>query len=205
MKKRVIFMAVVMFVIIPSVAMAGGLTGVLYLFQKCDATLANTGDYDGFGCPTIVSEESGPWPILPDKKFGVLTYNLWGDKFKFLFAGCGLDPATTYTLIYYPDPWPGENLICLGSGTTSSKGKLKISGKVVIPYPGLPQDYDANYSPIFPSGAVGAKIWLVLSEDVQCEATNNPGAPQLIDWLPSEYLFEYNLINFESTAAPPPP
>ena len=39
----------------------------------------------------------------------------------------------------------------------------------------------------------GAKIWLVLSEDVDCDAQ------QMIGWNPAEYLFEYALITFDDT------
>jgi hypothetical protein len=203
MKKLVILMIVTMFMIIPSVAMTDengeAKAGRLFLFQKCDESLIGTPD----GCPNI---GTGPWPIFPDKgRWGKLDYSLWGDKFKFYFSGRGLPPETNYTLIYYPDPWPGNRLICLGSGqTTLAKGKgkglgkgghdgqgtwghkggnLNIHGDVDIET-SLPADYDANFIPRSPSGAVGAKIWLVLSDDVQC--TNGP---QMLKWNPTAYLF----------------
>jgi len=50
-----------------------------------------------------------------------------GDTFKFSFSGRGLPPDTNYTLIYYPDDWPGDGLICLGSGKPlplGAKGKV---------------------------------------------------------------------------------
>jgi len=212
MKKHVILMIVMMLIIIPSVAMADSedeKAGRLFLFQKCDGVLAGTPfievtTYDASGCPPPLQ---GPWPVLNEKtRSGKLDYSLWGEKFKFSFSGHGLIPATNYTLIYYPDPWPGDKgLICLGSGQSTpdkAKGKGKgksgqkggniaIHGKVDM-VAGLPVPTDANYNPTGSSGAVGAKIWLVLTDDVNCT-----GTPQMVKWNPASYLFEYNLIVFE--------
>jgi hypothetical protein len=220
MKKLMILMSVVMFMVIASVAMADekgeAKAGRLFLFQKCDETLAGSTDHDSSGCPNI---GTGPWPIFPDKgRWGKLNYSLWGDTFKFSFSGRGLPPEANYTLIYYPDKWPGNGLICLGSGQATpagekgkgrGKGKshvqcgqeggnIQIHGDVDIKT-SLPIVDDANYKPIDPSGAVGAKIWLVLSDDVQCAPSTDivPIPPHMIKWNPTEYLFEYNLIVFE--------
>ncbi|MHC1742986.1 MAG: hypothetical protein AB9873_08140 [Syntrophobacteraceae bacterium] len=149
--------------------------GVLYLFQKMTA-------------------QDAPWPIIQGGAWGLLNYSLWGDKFNFKFKGQNLTPGTSYTLIYYPDPWPGESLICLASGVADRRGNLNLSNYSLDIGTSLPATYDANYAPIAPSGAVGAKIWLVLSSDVDCGAT---GTAQMVGWNPSRYLFEYNLINFE--------
>jgi hypothetical protein len=221
MKKLMVLVGVVMFMVVASAAMADesgeSKAGRLFLFQKCDGTLANTGIYDSSGCPNI---GTGPWPIFPDKgRWGKLDYSLWGDTFKFSFSGRGLPPDTNYTLIYYPDPWPGDKggLICLGSGQTTpagekGKGKGRGRGKShvqcgqeggniqihgnVETFTSLPTADDANYNPVGSSGAVGAKIWLVLSDDVQCA-----NGPRMLNWNPTEYLFEYNLIVFEHRAA----
>ena len=100
-----------------------------------------------------------------------------------------------YTLIYYPDPWPGSGLICLGSDTADAYGKVKMVGKGDPANPfymepqstgNLPADTDAN-------AGYGAKIWLVLSDDVDCLSKNMTG------WNPTEYLFENNLITFVDT------
>ena len=145
--------------------------GTLYLFQK--------------------SQADGPWPVVHDGAWGDMKYNLWGDKFNFIFKGRQLNPGTAYTLIYYPDPWPGTNLICLGAGVANRGGNLSIFDFGFDIKTSLPAEYDANYTPISPSGAVGAKIWLVRSSDVNCQDR------QMIGWTPDQYLFEYNLINFE--------
>ena len=49
----------------------------------------------------------------------------------------------------------------------------------------LPIMSDENYP--------GAKIWLVLSPDVDCMMQ------EMIGWNPAEYLFEYDLITFDDT------
>jgi hypothetical protein len=39
----------------------------------------------------------------------------------------------------------------------------------------------------------GAKIWLIKTSDVDCDMAC------MIGWDPTEYLFEYDLINFDDT------
>ncbi len=63
----------------------------------------------------------------------------------------------------------------------------------VLNITGKPNVSDANFNPISPSGAVGAKIWLVQSEDVDC----GNGTSKMLNWDPKAYLFEYNLIVYE--------
>jgi hypothetical protein len=88
-------------------------------------------------------------------------------------------------LIYYPDPWPGINLTCLGNSTANEGGNIHIKGSVATG--DLPNEtFDLNY----PNGS---KIWLVLSEDVDCENQ------KMIGWTPTEYLFEHNLIRYIET------
>ena len=192
MKKIIILMMVMMLTLLTSVVMAhekgGEKAGRLFLFQKCDASLEGA---DSFGCP--VGE--GPWPVFTkNERFGKLDYTLWGEKFKFSFEGKKLLSKKNYTLIYYPDPWPGAGLICLGSGNTNKKGNIEIHGSLDIGT-NLPAPYDANFKAVpGGSGAVGAKIWLVQSEDVSCtEGPNN----KMLNWKPAAYLFEYNLIVYE--------
>ena len=122
------------------------------------------------------------WGILEDGAWGKMKYNLSGEMFEFVFNGHGLEAGYDYTLIYYPDPWPGNGLICLGSGTANKGGEVHIAES----YEGidfLPVVLDDN----FPDGA---KIWLVLKEDVNCVAQ------EMVGWNPEEYLFEDDLIQF---------
>lgn len=194
MKKIAILIMVIMLTVFASAATADengeGKAGKLFLFQKCNDSLIGQPGHDSFGCPDI---GTGPWPIFPDnRRWGRLKHSLWGTQFAFSFEGRRLLPKTSYTLIYYADPWPGSGLICLGSGKTNKAGNIEIHGKKDIGT-SLPASYDANFNPVSPSGAVGAKIWLVLADDVQCA----DGA-MMINWNPAAYLFEYNLIVYEN-------
>jgi hypothetical protein len=136
----------------------------LYLYEK-------TGDPD--------------WDIVVDGAWGKMKYNLSGETFDFVFNGHGLEVGSDYTLIYYPDPWPGTGLICLGSGTVNEEGNVHIAESVDTG--NLPAEGDEND---------GAKIWLVLSADVDCENQ------LMVDWSYASggiYLFEEELIIFDDT------
>ena len=141
----------------------------------------------------LYEKDPTTWDIVGSGAWGFLDYRPEGTEFKFLFVGKKLDPDVQYTLLYYADPWPGNGSICLGSGTADELGKVKIVGKgdPLNPYytppvdtGDLPADYDAN---------AGAKIWLVLSSDVDCLGQ------QMTGWNPGEYLFENTLITFIDT------
>jgi hypothetical protein len=130
----------------------------------------------------LLEKDPDTWDINYDGAYGYMDYRPEYKTFAFWFCGMELEPFTDYTLIYYPDPWPGTGLICLGSGTTDAYGRIHISE---TPNTGdLPKEDDDNY----PNGA---KIWLVLSSDVDC--TNQ----EMIGWNPTEYLFEDNLITYD--------
>ena len=207
MRKTMVLVMVMVLALLASAAMAcdeKAKIGKLFLFQKCDDTLKETNGYDpATGCPV---PGNGPWPIFLDGAWGKMNYDILGDKFRFAFEGEKLQAKKDYTLIYYPDPWPGNNLICLGSGATDDDGKIKIAGKKEITDSqgkptGLPLSYDANYNPTSPSGASGAKIWLVLSDDVQCTGD----ITSMTAWNPTGYLFEDNLIVYQYQYSNEPP
>jgi hypothetical protein len=122
------------------------------------------------------------WEIIENGSWGKLKYRTSGVEFEYIFKGYQLTPKQNYTLIYYPDPWPGNGLICLGSGTVNEEGKLYFSESVDTG--SLPSENDEND---------GAKIWLVLSSDLDCENS------KMIAWNPTEYLFEKDLINYSKT------
>lgn len=138
------------------------------------------------------------WPIVPGGAFGKMQYNQSGPTFDFVFNGHRLEPGYEYTLLYYPDPWPGENLICLGDGTVNEEGNIHIQASADTG--DLPAEGDENALLDPP----GAKIWLVLSADVNCEGIEDPYSPaQMTGWNPAEYLFEYDLITFDYTEDEP--
>ncbi|MHC4696794.1 MAG: hypothetical protein ACYTFA_08640 [Planctomycetota bacterium] len=170
------FVAAAAFLAVPVISSAGGKgknrgragnsnTAHLYIHEKDPAT----------------------WDIVKGGAWGKMKYNLSGSSLKFVFNGHGLMMDGDYTLIYYPDPWPAYDLICLGDGMADEEGNVHIMGDVDTG--DLPAEGDEND---------GAKIWLVASMDVDCEGDDvNP--PQMIGWAPEEYLFEYDLITFDDT------
>jgi len=172
MKKYLILVLVVLLIGALTVGVLAGKTGQagksnvahLYLYEKTD---------DG----------TMDWPIVDGGAWGKMKYNISGPEFDFVFNGHGLEPGTDYTLIYYPDPWPGTGLICLGEGTANAEGDVHIAESVDTG--DLPAIGDKT-----PLG--GAKIWLVLSSDVDCGVGMSA-------WNLAEYLFEGDVIAFDDT------
>jgi len=149
-------------------------------------------------------DSNNVWQVYPGGAWGKMTYFMSGTEFSFVMNGHKLAPGTDYTLIYYPDPWPGHGLIGLGVGTADAYGDVTIQGAVDIG--NLPAPWDLNayastttYKNI--DGSTGAKIWLVLSSDVDC------GARMMTAWTTTQipqgalvpYLFESALIKFVDT------
>ena len=131
----------------------------------------------------LVEKNPDTWEVVKNGSWGKMKYILKGPEFSFVFNGHKLEANQSYTLIYYPDPWPGNNLICLGNASTNGNGSVHIKNSVNTS--SLPKEDDEN----FPDGA---KIWLVLSSDVD----NESEIPNMAGWNPTEYLFEYDLINY---------
>lgn len=106
-----------------------------------------------------------------DMDWNVVSDGAWGkmtfDSEKFVFNGHMLEPETEYELINYVDDWPGVDSESLGIAMSDMYGDVHIKG-------------------MLPESGISGKIWLVTESDF----TN-----QMIDWNPSEYLFEYDLIN----------
>ena len=133
----------------------------------------------------LVEKNPSGWSIVEGGAWGKLKYNLSGSTFDFVFNGHGLALSTAFSLIYYPDPWPGTGLIVLGTGTSDPFGDVHIIGAIDtgdLPAPGDPNP--------------DAKVWLVVSADV--DNVNH----MMQGWQPNEYLFEYDLVNFDDTDVP---
>lgn len=130
----------------------------------------------------LLEKNPETWEIVDHGAWGKMKRSLSGSEFEFSFNGHGLEPETWYCLIYYPDPWPGEDLYILGEAMADDDGNVKISG---LENTGdMPSELDENWPD-------GAKIWLVLSDDVDGRMQS------MVGWNPSEYLFEYDLIKFD--------
>lgn len=135
----------------------------------------------------LYEKNSSDWSFVEDGAWGKMKYNTKGTTFDFVFNGHGLEPETNYTLIYYADPWPGDNGVDIVSGASNVNGNLHLKGSADIG--DIPVAVDEN-------SADGAKIWLVLSEDYDTDET------KMIGWNPGEYLFEHHLITFDDTDVP---
>lgn len=125
-------------------------------------------------------------PITTDDRYGILTYDCQKKTFDYTFEGYGLEDIE-YSLIYYADPWPGNNPGALIGSGTASGGRLSLSGSPDLGMD-LPDPADANYPD-------GAKIWLVPSDyynEVSGEVT----------WAPDSFLYETRLINYHDTNIP---
>lgn len=98
------------------------------------------------------------WSYDLQGAWGKLAWITTDKQTRFVFDGRKLRTKFQYTLIYFPDPIPGEGLICIGTSKSDRQGNLHIEGKVFGP---LPKQYDKNFG-------VGAKIWLVHAADLSC-------------------------------------
>jgi hypothetical protein len=176
MKKYLILVLIVLLIGTLSVGVLAGKTG-----QAGKSNIAHLYLYEKTGEPDWVIVEGGAW--------GKMQYNLSGVEFEFVFNGHGLVPGEAYSLIYYPDPWPPSSIIVLGTGTANNGGEVHIAGSCETNMD-LPNCEDTNN---------GAKIWLVLSEDV------GDGDDWEGSWNFAEYLFEENLITFDDTDEEPCP
>lgn len=176
-----------------------GLTAVVLLALVASPVLAagknGRSGNSNIGHLYLYEKDPATWEIVDGGAWGKMKYNLSGSTFNFVFNGHGLEEGYEYTLIYYPDPWPGNGLICLGSGTVNESGDVHIMGRVATG--DMPSLDDLNHPNNGGTGDLpltGAKIWLILSSDVDCSAEPS----HMIGWTPVEYLFEYDRISFDA-------
>ncbi len=133
------------------------------------------------------------WKIIGDGAWGKMTF-FNTENGKFVFNGHGLEPNTGYTLISYEEPedqdyWSTHSIIELGSVMSNDEGNVHIMGELRLIINEYAGDAEGDYQ-----NEQGAKIWLVLSDHINDDGT------QMTAWNPTEYLFEYDLINPESSS-----
>ncbi len=130
---------------------------------------------------SLENKDENNWFVLTDQTYGTLEFNPCGKPFEFTLTANGLSSSTSYSLIYYADPWPGNYPGALiWTGDSDADGKINVSDDADLGMD-LPKSPDENYPE-------GAKIWLVPSNDYS--------GGEMSGWNPENYLFEYNLINY---------
>lgn len=122
--------------------------------------------------------------MLHFEPWGLMSYRLWGEGFRFSFKGHNLDPRESYTLIYFPDPEGGNVIIRLGSGRANRRGQLNIHARLDICSLPLASD---------PGFFYGAQLMLVPTINVSSEGDVllAPGS--------EENLTSYHAIRFVDT------
>lgn len=141
----------------------------------------------------LAEKNPANFQVVPGGAWGKLIYTTSGPTFTFVFNGHKLDAGIAYTLIYYPDPWPGLGAKCLGSGVANPTGDIHIMGSRDTGSLPISGDLNANPATTTEPPNTGAKIWLVLTSDINCTGAG------MTSWHPTEYLFEMQLINYTQT------
>ena len=127
----------------------------------------------------LYEKDPETWEIVEDGAWGKMIIN----KGKFVFNGHKLENDTEYALICYQDDWPGTGSMLLGNVTSTGNGNVHMNGTI---------DYEILPSYVYEidgEEVEGSKIWLVLADDFDETLT------EMTAWNPSEYLFEFDLLN----------
>ncbi|MFA7208790.1 MAG: TasA family protein [Parcubacteria group bacterium] len=137
-----------------------------------------------------IQNPTGPWtPITGDGIQGTLAWQGDGDTFDYTLAAQGLPANSSYSLIYYADPYPGNNPgKLIGTHMTDGGGNINAAGNPDLGMD-LPDPADANFG-------TGAKIWLIPSSAYDAASSS------IISWTPdtTTWLFEGNVyIHYNDT------
>lgn len=149
----------------------------------------------------VLENKTTDWVVISDGITGTLLYHNSGPTFDFSFTATGLEPSIDYSLIYYANPYPGNNPGGLiATGVSTAEGSLSLVGSpntgsipsvpdsnMVTNHSGPPDNYSTPF---------GGKIWLVPS------SCYNSASKSITVWSPTRFLFETNLINYTDTDAP---
>lgn len=144
---------------------------------------------------TLDNKYPDTWGRIGDGISGTLQYNLSGATFDFSLSATGLEDVQ-YSLIYYANPWPGNNpgklidtgiavggsLIMSGSPNLNMNLPTPPDSNMVVPHNVPPDNYAHAY---------GAKIWLVPSDCYD--------GTKITVWSPTRFLFETDLITYTDT------
>jgi hypothetical protein len=150
----------------------------------------------------LEDKDPSTWAIigLGTGKTATLSYIPSGATFSFKLEASGLEVSIPYSLIYYANPYPGNNPGALiVTGTSSAGGLLTITAAPNL-NKNLPTPPDANLlidhsvAPDFYSHAYGAKVWLVPSD---CYVGG-----LISTYSPTRFLFETDMLNYTDTDLP---
>jgi hypothetical protein len=160
--------------------------------------------YDGgessVGTLILDNKNASTWGRITDGKYGIFTYNSSGETLDWSLAVTGLgDTPTDYSLIYFADPFAGNNPGALiWEGTSTDAGRIDMSASIDLNMD-LPTAPDSNMvtdhsvAPDFYATPFGAKIWLVPSD------CYNADENKVTSWSPERFLFETDLILYTDT------
>lgn len=110
-----------------------------------------------------------------------LTYTAMGDTFNYELDAVGLNAGTSYSLIYYADPWPGINGMVIDEFMADANGCVLASGNIELNM-NIPNSADENFGK-------GGKVWVVPSSHL----TDGNSMP-MVSWDHTEYIYEYSEI-----------
>lgn len=197
-------------------------TSVHYLDNEADvdADVTMTSDCSGAGsCAEIdrkyyttnlrsgslvLENKNSGWSVISgDGIQATVNYEFFDGVFDYDLSATGLNDVE-YVLIYYADQpdrftsWGGAPALELGRATASG-GIISLTGQsVVIPGGSLPypNDWNAGENANYCTGTGdnfahcrGAKIWLIPASDYN-------GIDKLINWNPTAYLYETDLLGW---------
>ena len=167
-----------------------GITVALLLALVAVPAMAAPGKHGPAGKSNVAflylyEKDPSTWEIVDGGAWGKLKYNLAGPEFEYVFNGHGVMPDTGYSLVYYrdyvPEVWP-HPVTVIAQGAPNAGGNIHLAGSVDLGKD-LPELDDANYP--------GAKIWLV--------PTYHIAEGKIVPWIPTEILFEHDLITYDDT------
>lgn len=156
------------------------------------------------GTLILDNKDGATWQRIEDGKYGVFTYNSSGDTLDWSLAVAGLSTTpTAYSLIYFADPYPGNNPgKLIWSGTSTSAGRIDVGATSIDIGMDLPSAPDSNMlvshagAPDNYATPLGAKIWLIPS------AYYDATLKKVTAWnatVISSILFETDLILYTDT------
>jgi len=119
----------------------------------------------------VLDNKDGSWDPINDTTSGILSFMSESPTFDYDLTVSGLTPSTSYTLLYYVDPWPNTGGMAIDAFTTDVSGNAVVTNSVEL---GM--------------DLTNAKLWVVPTSELT--------GSQLNGWNPGQYLFESKLVSY---------